>query len=139
MVTPRTAAGIAESWAEPGTSERAVDTDRLRELEESLWHPETRFDREYVDGILAPGFVEFAHSGRVWTRDEIMNSPYEDFEAILPLPDFAVRYVTADVALVTYRSQLLGSNVLVANRSSMWRRSDGRWRLEFHQGTPTGL
>jgi ribonuclease HI len=96
-------------------------------------------DRKHVDGIPAPGFVEVRRSGRVWARDEIINSPYEDFEAILPLPDFAVRYVTVDVALVTYRSQLLGRDVLVTNRSSIWRRSDGRWRLEFHQGTPTGL
>jgi hypothetical protein len=44
------------------------DTDVYdrRQLEESLWRPQTRFDREYTDNILAPDFFEFGRSGRVY-------------------------------------------------------------------------
>lgn|GEM_PF-2087612 len=44
------------------------------------------------------------------------------------------RPLDRDAALVTYRSdQQRGSG----HRSSVWLRCNGRWLLEFHQGTPT--
>ncbi len=46
--------------------------------------------------------------------------------------------VADDVALVTYRSEVRdGDEVVRANRSSVWRRGETGWLLEFHQGTPT--
>ena len=46
--------------------------DQLRQLEESLWRAQTRFDCEYMDIILAPDFFEFARSGRVYKREETL-------------------------------------------------------------------
>ena len=43
----------------------------LRGLEESLWRAETRFDRKYMDAVLAPDFAEFGRSGRRYDRDAI--------------------------------------------------------------------
>lgn len=116
------------------------DTDvltELRRLEESLWREETRFDRDYMDRILAPGFIEFGRSGRVWTRNDTLRTPRRKIGARLPLPRFSIRMITADVALITYRSEGLEDDLEVGNRASLWRRSEEGWRLEFHQGTPT--
>ena len=113
-------------------------TEELRELEESLWQPLTRFDRAYMESVLAENFVEFGRSGRVCSRAEILDLPVGDFVARLPLPGFAVRMITNDVAVVTYRSEFhLVGETMAANRMSLWRR-DGilGWQLEFHQGTP---
>lgn len=114
----------------------ADELDLLQRLEESLWRPETRWDREYMERTLAPEFVEFGRSGRIWSRDQILATPPMPLEAKLPLPDFGFTLVTADVALVTYRSQVLQPEPLHANRSSLWRREAGTWRMVFHQGTP---
>jgi len=46
-----------------------MDTHReaeFRDLEESMWRAETRFDRGYVERLLHPDFFEFGRSGRVW-------------------------------------------------------------------------
>ena len=50
----------------------------------------------------------------------------------------AVR-VGEDVVLVTFRTTGPAPDAPVrpARRSSLWVRRDGRWRLRFHQGTPT--
>ena len=113
-----------------------TDTDELRMLEESLWRPETRFDPTYMEATLHPDFIEFGRSGRMWSRDEIIEAPHEPFDAVLPLAALRVDRVGQDTVLVTYRSEMISPDRLVANRSSVWVRRSGRWQLRFHQGTP---
>lgn len=113
-----------------------VDEERLRRLEESLWRYETRFDRDYLESVLAAGFIEFGRSGRVYTRDQILDSPGGPIDARLPLPDFEVRWLTPGVALVTYTSEMGTDPVRRSHRSSLWRKGNSGWRIEFHQGTP---
>ncbi len=112
------------------------DSERLRRLEESLWRGDTRFDRDYMEAILAPDFVEFGSSGRVWTRAEVVAVEPVEFEAELPLAGFSANFLTDDLVLVTYRSRVDAWSPPAANRSSLWRRVDDRWQLVFHQGTP---
>jgi hypothetical protein len=114
----------------------AADELELRHLEESLWRHETRFDREHLERVLAPGFVEFGRSGRIWSRDEVLDGPPRPLRVRLPLPGFTVAFPAPDVALVTYRSEMLEPEVLWSIRSSLWRREQAGWRIVFHQGTP---
>jgi len=51
---------------EPEQDDEMIDS--LRWLEESLWREDSRYDPDYMDAILAPGFVEFGRSGRVWAK-----------------------------------------------------------------------
>ncbi len=112
------------------------DNDRLSELEESLWRPETRFDRAYMDRILAPDFFEFGRSGRIYQRADTLNTPPEPFNTKLPLENLTVRLIDANVAQVTYVSRVTYAQVLVSHRSSIWSRTDTGWQIRFHQGTP---
>ena len=115
------------------------DLDQLRELEESLWRPETRFDDDYMDRIFAADFFEFGRSGRRYSRDEMFfgGQGLADIEAELPLRKFSARYLSEDIAQVTYISRVTyGSDTQYGNRSSIWSRDAGEWQLRFHQGTP---
>lgn len=112
------------------------DEDRLRELEESLWRAETRFDKGYMDRILAPDFFEFGRSGRVYTREQILAAPPQAIDAKLPLEGFAVHPIVPNVVLVTYVSEVTYDDVELGNRSSLWSKTDAGWQLRFHQGTP---
>ena len=114
----------------------AHDHDQLKHLEESLWRSETRFDREYMNQVLAPDFFEFGRSGRVYKREETLEVPSQPIDARLPLAKFDVRLIAADVALVTYVSEVSYGKVKeVANRSSLWSRYPSGWKIRFHQGT----
>jgi hypothetical protein len=119
----------------------AEELQALRVLEESLWCAESRFDENRMAEILAPDFFEFGRSGRAYTREDIIRSSRQDIPSVLPLIDFQARLLANDVAQVTYISHVhYQHGEERAIRSSIWsRRSDGSWKLRFHQGTPMPL
>jgi ribonuclease HI len=108
----------------------------FRDLEESMWRAETRFDRGYLERVLHPDFSEFGRSGRIWTRAETIGMESGEIDAVLPLSDFTVSQLGEDTVLVTYRSIVRHAELDYANRSSIWVRDGDAWRLRFHQGTP---
>ncbi len=105
--------------------------DELLALEAAMWDDTTRGDRAWMDEHLTTDFTEHGSSGRRYDRAEILDTEVGPIEATLS--DLAVRRLGRDAALVTYQSEQPRG---LANRSSIWRRVDGRWLLAFHQGTP---
>ena len=113
------------------------ETTSLQDLEVSLWRENTRFDRVYMDSILAPNFVEFGRSGKRYNRNTAINVEYEPINAVLPLENFTVTFIRPEVALITYISQTNETEgPRRSNRMSLWDYTKGSWRLVFHQGTP---
>ena len=114
----------------------ASDWEELRALEQSLWRAETRFDRPLMEKTFADDFYEIGRSGRIHTRQECLDLCPEPIDALLPLADFRVRLISADVAQVTYTSHVTyGGVVQRGHRSSIWTRTADSWVLRFHQGT----
>lgn len=115
------------------------DRDALIALEETLWRAETRFDPVLMGQTFSPNLVEFGRSGRRYERAEMLfdPDPKAEINALLPLPDYSVELVAADVALATYKSEVrYGDEIEMGRRSSLWVKDGGRWQLRFHQGTP---
>jgi glyoxylase I family protein len=107
-------------------------------LEQAL----ARRDRSAVpDGLpsLIDGdFEEFGASGRRWDRAAVLVALAEAPPDVT-IEEFAAVRVGEDVVLVTFRTigRAADTPARHALRSSLWVRRDGRWRLRFHQGTPT--
>jgi hypothetical protein len=115
----------------------AHDRDVLEHLEEELWREATRFDHARMEDVIAPDFLEFGRSGRVYRRADTLAVPRGPIDAVFPLPDFRARLLHPDVAQVTYNSAVTyGGVVQRARRSSIWSRTETGWVLRFHQGTP---
>ena len=114
------------------------DRQQLQQLEESLWREDSRFDRAWLNSVLSDDFFEIGRSGRVHHRQDVLLAEACLIGALLPLPEFDVRLLAADVALVTYVSSVQTSDGAAtrARRSSLWSRSETGWVLRFHQGTP---
>lgn len=104
----------------------------LLALEAAMWHDATRGDPTWMDEHLADDFIEHGYSGRSYDRTAILELPIGPIEATLVDP--VVRPIGRDAALIAYRSRDGRGH---ANRASVWTRTDGRWRLAFHQGTPS--
>lgn len=116
-------------------------SDALREMEESIWRADARFDDALMDGIFADDFCEFGRSGGVYRREDMFlgHLPNKTINATLPLRDFRVRALSEGIMHVMYVSEVrYGSETETSNRSSIWRRKHHGWELCFHQGTPTG-
>ena len=113
------------------------DHTKLKQLEESLWAAESRFNRQCMDRIFAADLFEFGRSGRIHSRESLLSVKGVTINARLPLEDLKIRLINENVAQVTYNSQVEYDGITEsARRSSIWSFSNGEWQLRFHQGTP---
>ena len=90
-------------------------------------------------GLIADDFEEFGAGGRRWDRAAVLARLERAPTADVTIGAFTTTPLTEQVILVTFRTASLtaGNPPRYAWRSSIWVRRDGRWRLRFHQATPT--
>ncbi|MEU4466682.1 MULTISPECIES: nuclear transport factor 2 family protein [unclassified Streptomyces] len=117
-------------------SEHNPAVESAMEGELALLTPKVRRSPEQVGALLHPDFHEFGASGRHWSRAAIIASLAATTEpGDRPVAVSALRGVqlAPDLVHLTYDTEYDGSR---AHRSSLWRRTEGRWLLWFHQATP---
>ena len=114
----------------------ASEARLLRELEELLLQPSVRAAADQVSMLLADEFIEFGSSGRVYDKQQIIDLlQQEQGEGRKPtVTDFSARRLAADVILLTYR--IVETRTI---RSSIWKLTNGQWRMVFHQGTKSEI
>jgi len=88
---------------DPNTDSEANLEELLLKLEQRLMDPVFLKDRSRVSALLAEDFREFGSSGRVWSRDEILNSS-EPLQAAPLVDDFSVKTIVPKLVQVTYRT-----------------------------------
>jgi len=116
----------------------------IKRLEMRLQLPSVRSSPQQLDHLLADDFLEFGSSGRTYDKPKVIAALAADPSSGLPryaaLNKLRITWLTDDIVLLNYRSSRSqsGGGRLQANRSSIWKRIDGRWQLLFHQGTPLG-
>jgi glyoxylase I family protein len=101
----------------------------LVRLEQQLLEPSTRRDPAALTSLLAEDFREFGSSGRIYTRQQIIDALRAESPRTITLSDPLCQQLAEDIVLLTYRSSR-------ALRSSFWIHRDNRWQMIFHQGTP---
>ena len=110
------------------------------EAELSLLRPDVRSSAQAVEALLDPDFVEVGASGRRWDRPAMVaalgSGEITDPEPIQATEVAGVQ-LADDLVHVTYVSRRTGGAPV--RRSSLWRRTDGTWRLYYHQGTPADV
>ncbi|MEL7487764.1 MAG: DUF4440 domain-containing protein [Pseudomonadota bacterium] len=107
--------------------------DILLSAERALADPARRGSRDAVSPLLADDFTEVGASGAIYSREDAIAAMAAGTSKTAPsLVDFSVRMIADDVALATYREG--GAGVV---RASIWRKEGDRWRLCFHQATPS--
>ena len=114
--------------------------DLLLSSEEALLDPRVRRDPTAVARLLTDDFVEFGSSGRVWTKDQIIELLADESFCPVHIEDFRCDLLAENVALVTYRTARIDVQTggrISSLRSSIWTNRLGEWRVRFHQGTRT--
>jgi ribonuclease HI len=107
-----------------------TDEEHVVALERSLLTDEVRTDRAAVAALLHPDWQEIGRSGRLWTREAIL-------EEIGPIEPVDVEVVSVDrigpdTILLLWRTSTGERSTL---RSTLWLRTGGQWQARFHQGT----
>jgi hypothetical protein len=121
-------------------TDAATLLEQLRALEVELHQIETRRNPARLGALLHPDFVEFARSGRTYTRSGVLQE-FSTGGALEPVEarDFELAQPGPGVALLTYKSahrSPTGALHRHSLRSSIWVESDRGWVMRFHQGTP---
>lgn len=107
-------------------------------LELSLLDASVRASAERLDRLLDDAFVEFGASGRRFGKREVLAELPGASQVRHRASDMQARWLAPDLLHLTYRSERSGDGGHhCALRSSLWRRRDDRWRMLFHQGTPS--
>ena len=116
-------------------------SEYFRELETKLHKKEVRNSPALVSELLADEFMEFGSSGRIYYKpDTIKSLKNQKIDLQITIENFQVKNLALDLVLVTYQSLKLNPEIgkrVPALRSSIWKLIDGKWRMLFHQGTPT--
>ena len=112
-----------------------AEVQLIRGLEQQLLRPEVRTSPERVADLLADDFTEIGSSGPVYNKQQIIDRLRRERRTgpQATLRDFSARRLAADLILVNY--SIVESQTI---RSSIWKLTDGRWQMVFHQGTRSG-
>ncbi len=107
-----------------------TDEEHVVAMERALLSDELRADRAAVAALLHPDWQEVGRTGRLWTRDDIL-------DAIAPIEPVSLEVVAVDrlgaeTILLLWRAAQDGRTTL---RSSLWVRTGRDWQQRFHQGT----
>jgi hypothetical protein len=82
-------------------------------------------------GVLHEAFIEFGASGRVWTRDAMLEALRAAPQSDMVIEAFELAVLGDGVVLATYETDAGRP----ARRSSIWVLERGHWRIRLHQGT----
>ncbi|GAA1442614.1 ribonuclease HI family protein [Mycobacterium cookii] len=110
-----------------------TDEEHVVAMERALLTDDVRADRAAVAALLHPDWRGIGRSGRLWTREDVLDE-------IGPIDPAALEVVSVDrlgpdTILLLWRAVADGCSTL---RSSLWVRVGGSWQQRFHQDTPEG-
>ena len=110
-------------------------SDELYQLESSLIDAgATDYARAVL--LLADDYVEFGRSGRVYNKLQALEMMRQNSRRQISILDFAIKRLTNEAVLITYRTQHQAGTVIETLRSSIWVKNNEKWQIIFHQGTP---
>ena len=108
----------------------------LLSLERSLLTNTVRTDEKHISELLDEHFKEYTSSGKVYCYNpgDVFGKSIEEISIIEP--SFEVISLSPEIALVNYKTLKISKDKEIeTNRSSIWKKTDNKWKIVFHQGT----
>lgn len=109
---------------------------------EPVFHREDRAaGSEGLDALMVKDFFEIGASGRIYTREHILERVLSRWERDEPEPEmsieeFVARQIGPHAYLVTYTMQQPdGHATRTTRRATVWTDRAGHWQVIYHQGT----
>ncbi|MGG9999686.1 DUF4440 domain-containing protein [Pseudovibrio ascidiaceicola] len=104
----------------------------LLSLESQLLQPSVRGDRQQLELMLHPDFIEIGASGRMYDRAQVLAElPREAADyPVRTIEDFRFRKLSEELAQVFYS---IAENA--TQRTSIWKLEGEQWSMIYHQGT----
>ncbi len=94
---------------------------------------------EVLAELIDNEFIEVGSSAVIYDKAEVMRWLASNDQSERVGTSFKAHQLSESIILLTYVSTIKdtpASKSKQAIRSSIWRLTDGQWRMVFHQGTP---
>ena len=111
----------------------------LFDLENQLLKPEVRESADKISEILDDDLIEFSASGNIYhyKKGDTFPTPHINWEIV----DFSIKVLSDSIVLATFKlikhtEQHIEKQYSI--RSSLYKCTNGKWKMVFHQGTSTG-
>jgi len=110
------------------------DEEKVHEAEVALLTPAVRCDPDRLRAALAEDFVEIGRTGRLWTRDMVIDALGDELERGTPeTEEWAFTRLSPELMLVTY--VIRAAQGPDSRHASVWDLSGDQPVIRFHQGT----
>ncbi|MBN1060214.1 UNVERIFIED_ORG: DUF4440 domain-containing protein [Clostridium botulinum] len=116
--------------------------EQILEAETDLLKSEIRKSSEKINQILANDFIEFSSSGKeyYYKNGDVFQDEMDNTQFNWEIVNFRIKELSSDCILSMYK--LIKHNEIDENkkyslRSSIWKYTNGKWKMFFHQGTIT--
>jgi hypothetical protein len=118
----------------------ALDRQTLIALEQGNWDAVKHKDATFLKKMWAPDYFDFGSDGRVTGPESLKVGSMAPGSQLLEFSwtDFQLKFISADVALLTYRGKYRGVtdgklDEGKAYYSSLYRKQHGKWLMMFTQ------
>ena len=110
----------------------------IYKLETSLLQQEVRSSVESLDALISNDFIEYGSSGLVYSKDIILKRLPQEVSPSYVLYDFEIVVLSENIIQTRFKTDRinLDNTKTVSLRTSLWRKSNNKWQIFFHQGTP---
>ena len=122
------------------SSAEASDRQTLIDLERGNWDAFKQKDTTFLKQMWASGYFDFGSDGRVTGPESLKTGWMAPGSRLLEFSwtDFQLKFISADVALLTYRGKYRGVTDAKPDEgeayySSLYRKRNGKWLMVFTQ------
>jgi hypothetical protein len=114
------------------------DKQIIFEREKKLMMPEYFNAFEEIRDLLDDEFVEVGQSGKIYNKVEVLEILNNRSNTKYIISDIKFSVLSGNLVLLNYKAYKYRDTIAVNTpsvRSSIWQKTNGCWRLRFHQGT----
>lgn len=109
----------------------------IYKLETDLLKPEVRTSVEKLNELIADDFIEYGSSGFIYDKKIILERLPQGNSPTYSLSNFAMVVLSEDIVQTRFKTDRvnLDSSKMSSLHISLWRKTNDKWQMFFHQGT----
>lgn len=114
-----------------------INESEIINLEKKIHLKSFRNNPDNTQKIVDDSFFEFTRSGKIVNKQDFITYYQNDPTPDMIMKDPKVTPLSSETALLTYTLSMImdDGKPELTRRSTIWKRTNGQWKIIFHQGT----
>lgn len=110
----------------------------IYKLETDLLKSDIRASVEKLDELITDDFIEYGSSGLVYDKKNILERLPQGNSPTYSLSNFEMIILSEEIIQTRFKTDRmnLDETKMSSLHTSLWRKTNNKWQMFFHQGTP---